>query len=200
METMSPITKYFLEPILKKSPISLETLNQGFLVCFAAYVIKKKQISEHDSYFRKNVQTNTEIYIRDLIYDVIHPNVPKELREAVDVITAENKYCDITEMTEFLLNNKLNIEDCQKIANDLAVHYYPMVITESITTPASINELCLSIFKPNQRFLLRRCSRSLFNLYCRRSICQRTKRRTLDLCAGKTGNIVRRFYNSGIYK
>ena len=148
METMSPITKYFLEPILKKSPNSLETLNQGLLVCFAAYVIKKKQISEHDSYFRKNVQTNTEIYIRDLIYDVIHPNVPKELREAVDVITAENKYCDITEMTEFLLNNKLNIEDCQKIANDLAVHYYPMVITESITTPASINELCLSILNP----------------------------------------------------
>ena len=148
METMSPITKFFLEPILKKSPNSLETLNQGLLVCFAAYVIKKKQISEHDSYFRKNVQTNTEIYIRDLIYDVIHPNVPKELREAVDVITAENKYCDITEMTEFLLNNKLNIEDCQKIANDLAVHYYPMVITESITTPASINELCLSILNP----------------------------------------------------
>ncbi len=42
METMSSITKFFLEPILKKSPNSLETLNQGLLVCFAAYVIKNK--------------------------------------------------------------------------------------------------------------------------------------------------------------
>ena len=85
------LIKNFMESYTKDIPLHINTLNAMIIVFLGAYIIKERYERKTDTsddfltydYWLKVMKSTNFIDIHDLIYDVIFPVVPKELREVM---------------------------------------------------------------------------------------------------------------------
>jgi len=132
----SKLSKQLVEDINLKAPISAEMLNGVILVLLIAYITEKDGI--------KTV-AKQETMMRDYLYDVVYPNVDAELRQSADILAKS----DIPPSTvSLILKKHLKKSEIAEIVNDIADYYYPLVIAGNVTTPPSINRLCLALLNP----------------------------------------------------
>ncbi|MCI8611788.1 MAG: N-6 DNA methylase [Clostridiales bacterium] len=149
--------KKFIESCTKDTPLHINMLNAMLIVLLSAYIIKEGHEREEDisndsltyEYWLKAKDSTNLIHIRDLIYDVIFPAVPKELREVIrnlewDAAFSQNANNFLYKLVSFCHTK----EDIQNLVEYIISHYYPLVITEPISTPQSINRLCMAILAP----------------------------------------------------
>lgn len=152
------ITKKLLGSSSKDTPVHLDMLNSALIVCLGAYVIElNKEIRSTDTdnlqsydHWLSLVDSRDTIYTRDLIYDLIFPSIPKELREAVKELE-QNEVSHAT--TKSLVHELFILQPDRETIKDIVEYiissYYPLVIVEAIDTPKSINRLCMAILNPS---------------------------------------------------
>ena len=87
--------------------------------------------------------------MRDLIYDVIYPNVKADLRKDADVLfTGGTSPSLAAEMIMALFPANPSKDVIVRLINDVIGYYYPLVITEPISTPGAVNKLALMVLNP----------------------------------------------------
>ena len=141
-------TKHLIESVSKKSPVSLEMLNTVILVALVAYIIStsgKNEKTLQFNYWIERLKKDNDIFIRDLVYDVIYQNVNMDLRKEVDFLKADILPSIVAETARVLFNAALQPKEIAELVSEIADTYYPLVITEPITTPTTINNLVAAL-------------------------------------------------------
>ena len=151
------LIKNFMESYTKDIPLHINTLNAMIIVFLGAYIIKERYERKTDTsddsltydYWLKVMKSTNFIDIHDLIYDVIFPVVPKELREVMRELEWDETF---SKKANKFLNDLLSLchtrEDIQNLVEDIISYYYPLMTMEPINTPQSINRLCMAILAP----------------------------------------------------
>lgn len=151
------LVKDMLGSAAKNSPVSLDLLNSVLLLCLGAYIIlTRRELHQEQSdvpwqyrYWLGLADTQDGIYLRDMVYDLIFPAAPKEIRQAVDQLgEREIAPIKIKALIRALYAPHPDIETIRAIVEYLISSYYPLVIMEQVDTPRSVNRLCMAILNP----------------------------------------------------
>ena len=151
------IVREWLEPSGRGSPLHLDLLNTALIVCLGAYVIARQEAdgdadTSSPASYRVWVEAaghNPPVSVRDLIYDLLFPAIPKHLRDAVlaleqSAISPE----EAARLIGVLFSRQPELPAVRAISECLILHYYPRVLSEPVDTPASVNRLCMAILDP----------------------------------------------------
>ncbi len=138
-------------------PIHLDTLNSILIICLGAYMIAQAEESPAlppeksytYRYWRQMMDGKRTIMAQDLIYDVIRSNVPKDVRDAVNELL-RNTVAPETEsrIAYALLEEKPRTRQIREVVEYMVPAYYPSLIIGTVSTPNSINRLCVELLAP----------------------------------------------------
>jgi len=138
-------------------PIHLDTANSMLIICLGAYMIARAEES-HDlpseksytyHYWRQMMDENRTIVAQDLMYDVIRSSVPKNVRDAVNELLRNTIAPEAESRIVYaLLKEKPRTQQIQEIVEYMVPAYYPSLIMGAVSTPNSINRLCVELLAP----------------------------------------------------
>ncbi len=149
--------KRLFDEISALGPIHLDTLNSILIICLGAYMIAQAEESPDlppeksytYRYWRQMMDAKRTIEARDLVYDVIRSNVPKDIRDAMNELL-RNSVAPETEsrIVYALLKEKPRTQQIREIVEYMVPAYYPPLIMGAVSTPNSINRLCVELLEP----------------------------------------------------
>jgi len=138
-------------------PIHLDTVNSILIICLGAYMIAQAEESPTlppeksytYRYWRQMMDAKRTIVAQDLMYDVIRSNVPKDVRDAVNELLRNTVAPEAESwIVHVLLKEKPRTQQIREIVEYLVPVYYPSLIIGEVSTPNSINRLCVELLAP----------------------------------------------------
>ena len=137
----------------KDVPVYLELLNSTLIVCLSASIIAR---SKEDGvgnqalsypFWRERIAKGAFIRLEDLLYDVVFPKSPKELRDAASELS-KTAIPEVGPLVKELFSMEPDIRMVQDITEYIIASYYPSVIMEPVGTPSQINRMCVQLLEP----------------------------------------------------